>query len=416
MRRRLAQLDSLTAREREVLALLGRGLSMPEIARRLHRSPKTVESHRLALGRKLKASNRVELARIAITAGLAPLSEAATDEQQFGELRSKLDSDTVAWNAMRELDVGLAACTGHAYLRELLTRLCHALCVRSAMLSENTDAADPPHRDILLTLHDGTVHQWERLPLPGTPCEIVQREGFLRLDERLAARFPGSPPAQCGATRAFIGVRLNSAQQTPIGMLAVAHDAAFDDRTQPEVILRICASRAAAELERARMDERLLEANELLEKRVQQRTEQLQQANRRLQHQLEQTRHAQHQLERSEQRFRTLIETMNEGVAVMDAHGTLTYVNERFTRMLRCTREELIGCSPTEFIADASAAAWFSAQEFDRRRNTLTPYQLPLRRKDGTTLRVHVSPRSLYDEDGQYVGSFGVVSEIAKQP
>lgn len=70
---------SLTSRQREVLALIGQGLSTAEIARRLYRTVKTIESHRLVLGKRLGARNRVELARIAIQAGLAELSASGDD-------------------------------------------------------------------------------------------------------------------------------------------------------------------------------------------------------------------------------------------------------------------------------------------------------------------------------------------------
>ncbi len=62
----LGPLSVLTEREFEVLAHLGEGLSTAEIAKRLHRSAKTVEWHRGSLGAKLGAANRVQLARIAI--------------------------------------------------------------------------------------------------------------------------------------------------------------------------------------------------------------------------------------------------------------------------------------------------------------------------------------------------------------
>lgn len=64
------QLSGLTDREREVLALIGEGLSTAEIASRLHRSVKTIEWHRASLGTKLNVSNRVELAQIAMRLGL----------------------------------------------------------------------------------------------------------------------------------------------------------------------------------------------------------------------------------------------------------------------------------------------------------------------------------------------------------
>ncbi|MEN0020853.1 MAG: LuxR C-terminal-related transcriptional regulator [Planctomycetota bacterium] len=69
------KLSSLTPREMEVLSLIGMGLSTAQVAKVLHRSAKTVEWHRVSLGNKLGVSNRVELARIAIRAGLSSLDD-----------------------------------------------------------------------------------------------------------------------------------------------------------------------------------------------------------------------------------------------------------------------------------------------------------------------------------------------------
>jgi len=57
------ELDSLTAREREVLRHLARGYMYKEIAHRLGISAKTVEAHVSAVLRKLQLSNRHELSR-----------------------------------------------------------------------------------------------------------------------------------------------------------------------------------------------------------------------------------------------------------------------------------------------------------------------------------------------------------------
>jgi len=66
----LGPLDVLSAREVEVLALIGQGLTTRQIADILHRSVKTIENHRIALGRKLDKANRVQLAVLAREAGL----------------------------------------------------------------------------------------------------------------------------------------------------------------------------------------------------------------------------------------------------------------------------------------------------------------------------------------------------------
>ena len=57
------ELDQLTAREREVLRYIARGYAYKQIARQLHISIKTVESHVSAVLRKLQLSNRYELTR-----------------------------------------------------------------------------------------------------------------------------------------------------------------------------------------------------------------------------------------------------------------------------------------------------------------------------------------------------------------
>ena len=69
----LGELAALTPRELEILRLIGLGLSTNDIAKVLFRSVKTVEGHRVSLGSKLKISNRVELARIALRCGLITL-------------------------------------------------------------------------------------------------------------------------------------------------------------------------------------------------------------------------------------------------------------------------------------------------------------------------------------------------------
>ena len=57
------ELETLTAREREVLQLIARGYRYKEIAARLHLSVKTVEAHVSSVLRKLQLSSRHELAR-----------------------------------------------------------------------------------------------------------------------------------------------------------------------------------------------------------------------------------------------------------------------------------------------------------------------------------------------------------------
>jgi DNA-binding NarL/FixJ family response regulator len=71
----VAQLQSLTKRERAVLVLLGRGLEFEEIADRLSISEHTVRTHLQNLYRKLNVHNRLDIVRLVARHGLLDPSE-----------------------------------------------------------------------------------------------------------------------------------------------------------------------------------------------------------------------------------------------------------------------------------------------------------------------------------------------------
>ena len=83
----LGDLSALTAREAEVMWMVGQGMSLPKLARALNRSTKTVETHVRAIGAKLKIRGRFEIARLAMERGITRMTH---DEllSVFGERRS----------------------------------------------------------------------------------------------------------------------------------------------------------------------------------------------------------------------------------------------------------------------------------------------------------------------------------------
>ncbi|GAB3962268.1 hypothetical protein GCM10029978_017370 [Actinoallomurus acanthiterrae] len=64
------ELGRITPREREVLTLVGRGLSNAELAAHLHISPGTAKAHVASLLAKLDARDRVQLVILAYEAGV----------------------------------------------------------------------------------------------------------------------------------------------------------------------------------------------------------------------------------------------------------------------------------------------------------------------------------------------------------
>jgi DNA-binding NarL/FixJ family response regulator len=63
----------LGPREREIVQLLAEGRSSPEIARRLHISTRTVETHRRNIMKKLDLHSVADLTKYAIREGLTSL-------------------------------------------------------------------------------------------------------------------------------------------------------------------------------------------------------------------------------------------------------------------------------------------------------------------------------------------------------
>jgi len=70
VRQPASKIQSLTAREQQILRMIGKGMSRAEIAKTLHRSPKTVDAHRAAIMEKMDIHDRVELALYAVREGL----------------------------------------------------------------------------------------------------------------------------------------------------------------------------------------------------------------------------------------------------------------------------------------------------------------------------------------------------------
>ncbi|MBO6514162.1 MAG: PAS domain-containing protein [Phycisphaerales bacterium] len=89
----LGQLDVLTSRELEVLALMGQGLRAKEIAKELCRSVSTIDNHRDNIGVKLNIKDRGELIALAKLAALQ-VEDATRQRVQFSKYIPKNKSDS----------------------------------------------------------------------------------------------------------------------------------------------------------------------------------------------------------------------------------------------------------------------------------------------------------------------------------
>jgi len=116
-------------------------------------------------------------------------------------------------------------------------------------------------------------------------------------------------------------------------------------------------------------------------------------------------------LRKSEKRYRRLVETMHEGLAVADQNYRFTYVNERFCEMLGYSRDEMIGRWLIDFVHDDSKAA-MKGQMARRKQGEEKRFELVWRTKDGGKVYTLAAPRGFYDENKRFTGSMGILTDI----
>jgi len=151
-----------------------------------------------------------------------------------------------------------------------------------------------------------------------------------------------------------------------------------------------------------------------LEKRVELRTAQLMEANSKLYQEVEVRHQAEAALRISRDNYQRLVDTMSEGLAIRDKNDRITYVNDCMARMLGYEPEELVGRQVLELLADTSPESWAS-RTAQRRSGDVTPYVLAFKGRSGRLLWAKVSPRPVFDANGEYSGSFAVVTDMTER-
>jgi two-component system sensor histidine kinase UhpB len=116
-------------------------------------------------------------------------------------------------------------------------------------------------------------------------------------------------------------------------------------------------------------------------------------------------------LSESESRYRLLVESMNEGLVMLDEKGMVTYINDRFPEVLGINREEIIGHSVMEFV-DPADQKILKQQMRRRSKGKRGTYEIELQKKDGEKIMVFVSGRPIFDEKGNFKGSIAVLTDI----
>lgn len=250
------RLDRLTPRELEVLDLIANGLSTADIANRLHRSQKTIKTHRLALGRKLGVTNRVELARIAIETGLSQLPGITSGETH--KLNSLLKEEAERRNhlekVLHEINQTTDAASGEAFFQTLAKHLATAIGAKIALVGRMSEEGKVIQT--IATWIDTGPGENFAFSIAGTPCEIALREGKFFQSSGVREAFDLPDAVASLPLESYFGFALTDREGRAIGILAAVHDEPIVEVYRPETILRVFAGPASYELQRLLDDEK----------------------------------------------------------------------------------------------------------------------------------------------------------------
>ncbi len=130
-------------------------------------------------------------------------------------------------------------------------------------------------------------------------------------------------------------------------------------------------------------------------------------------HDITERKKAEKALRESEERFRMLVETMNEGLGIIDEKGVWTYVNEGLCNMLGYFPGDLTGRRVAEFM-DETNQDMLNERIAKGKNGDSNPYEVIYRRADGTKRNALVSPKPIFGEGRQPNGSFAIITDITE--
>jgi PAS domain S-box-containing protein len=119
-------------------------------------------------------------------------------------------------------------------------------------------------------------------------------------------------------------------------------------------------------------------------------------------------------LRESEARYRSIVETANEGIWGIDSNRRTTFVNRIMAEMLGYEVAEIIGRPPRDFIFEEDLED-YQAQMERLQKDLKDRFECRLKRKDGHPLWAIVSATGWVDETNRFAGAFGMFMDITER-
>ncbi|MGB2769419.1 MAG: PAS domain S-box protein, partial [Candidatus Zixiibacteriota bacterium] len=123
---------------------------------------------------------------------------------------------------------------------------------------------------------------------------------------------------------------------------------------------------------------------------------------------------AKEKLQESEKKYRTLVETAQEGIGILDPDENIIFVNQAFANLLGYQKEELLSLNLSQ-ISDKEQLTEFRKETEKRRHGNSSTYETKLYTKAGEPKYFSLSASPLFDEKGTFTGTMGLLADITER-
>lgn len=116
-----------------------------------------------------------------------------------------------------------------------------------------------------------------------------------------------------------------------------------------------------------------------------------------------------------ENRFRLLVDSINDGLMQVDNQDRVLFVNDNLCRMTGYTREELAGEIAYRMLFDPPEQAIIKKKNTQRLRKISDKYEIRMKKKNGGYSWIQISGSPVIDDRGRAMGSIGIFSDMSKR-
>lgn len=140
----------------------------------------------------------------------------------------------------------------------------------------------------------------------------------------------------------------------------------------------------------------------------------LSKSNKRLNEEINERKQTEKALQESEQKYRQLVEHLQEGVWAIDKDANTTYVNPRMAEMIGYTVDEMIGKHLFSFMDKRGIE--ISKRNIERRKHGIKEqHDFELLHKNGRRVYTSMETAPITDGDENYIGALACVADITER-